>query len=100
MDITVDIGKGDSKGVSTLFMVGHDGIYHPIAQVTHSMNSLDEDLDKDYRGRLTYTMNVSFTETDKRIINMLLHGIVNRHGRYQRKTTYKTTKRNCAKRNR
>lgn len=96
-DIRLDLGKGKDKGVTTLYMVDHDGILHPIGSCVESLVSTTND--KPYQhsiGAITYTCSFRLSNANKRAINKLFKGCFGK----RRKTTFKTIKRNCAKRNR
>ena len=89
--IRCDLGKSNDNGVSTLYMIGHDGIFHPIGTCVESLsytpNSKTDNLSI---GSMTFTCSIRIS--DKRVIQRFF-------GK-RRKTTYKTIKRNSAKRNR
>ena len=96
-DIRLDLGKGKDKGVTTLYMVGHDGILHPIGSCVESLVSTTND--KPYQhsiGAITYTCSVRISNAHKKGIREIFKGCFGK----RRKTTFKTIKRNCAKRNR
>jgi hypothetical protein len=79
------------KGVSTLYMIGHDGIFHPIGTCGESLSYTPKsETDKFSKGSITFTCSIRIS--DKRVIQRCF-------GK-RRKTTYKTIKRYSAKRNR
>lgn len=102
-DIRLDLGKGKDKGVTTLYMVGRDGVLRPIGSCVESLESLESLVstknDKPYKhsiGAITYTLSFRISKAYKRAINELFKGCWGK----RRKTTYKTIRHDCAKRNR
>ena len=96
-DIRLDLGKGKDKGVKTFYMVGHDGVLHPIGSCVESLVSTTNDKPHQHSiGAITYTWSFRISNAYKRAINELFKGCFGK----RKKTTYKTIKRNCAKRNR
>lgn len=96
-DIRLDLGKGKDQGVTTLYMLGHDGIFHPIGSCVESLVSTTKhELLEHSANALTYTVSFRISDIYKKAIIELFKGFLGK----QRKTTYKTIKRNCAKRNR
>lgn len=90
-ELRCDLGKSNDKGVSTLYMIGHDGIFHPIGTCVESLSyTPNSKTDSLSIGRMTFTCSIRIS--DKRVIQRCF-------GK-RRKTTYKTIKRNSAKRNR
>lgn len=96
-DIRLDLGKGKDKGVTTLYMVGHDGILHPIGSCVESLVSTTNNESCQHSvGAISYTCSIRISKAYKRAINELFKGCFGK----RRKTTYKTIRRNHAKRNR
>lgn len=128
-DISVDIGEGKDKSVATLFKIGENGEYRPIAvcdsisfadsvqrsgyvgveagELTFSTKIVDVD-DYALRGLFSLSkemelLGVSFKKLlDSQIAYWdLIVSLCNQvKGSKRRKTTYKTIRRDCAKRNR
>lgn len=95
-DIRLDLGNGKDKCVTTLYMVGHDGILHPIGSCIESLVSTTNDKPHQHLiGAITYTGSVRISNAHKRGVRELLKGCLGK----RIKTTFKTIKRNCAKRN-
>lgn len=126
LDISIDFAKGEDKSVSTLCLIDNNGEYHPV-KVYDSLCLADGTQYKGERvkcGSLTFRtttseenfralagypsaeylkLSTSFSKMLASVTkaNALLKIIVDmRKGMKQRKTTFKTVKRNCAKRNR
>ena len=98
-DIRLDLGKGKGKdkGVTTLYMVDHDGVLHPIGSCVESLVSTTNDKPHQHSiGAITYTCSFRISNAYKRAINKLFKGCFGK----RRKTTYKTIRHDCAKRNR
>jgi hypothetical protein len=96
-DIRLDLGKDKDKGVTTLYMVGHDGIVHPIGSCVESLVSTNNNEQEEHSlCALTYSFSVRISDIKKKAIQELFKGCLGK----RRKTTFKTIKRNCAKRNR
>lgn len=96
-DIRLDLGKGKDKGVTTLYMVGHDGILHPIGSCVESLVSTTNNESRQHSvGAISYTCSVRISNANKRAIKELIKGCLGK----RRKTTYKTIRHDCAKRNR
>lgn len=96
-DIRLDLGKGKDKGVTTLYMVGRDGILHPIGSCVESLvSTTNNELLQHSVGAISYTCSVRISNANKRAIKELFKGCLGK----RRKTTYKTIRYNCAKRNR
>lgn len=116
-DISVDIGKGKDYGVATLF---ENGEYRPIAVCDKKMKTFEERCNEAYANKdINALVGIMFTN---RLLafNGLASNIktLNREFNYaatlwkklckamfpivgkQSKTTYKTIRRDCAKRNR
>lgn len=96
-DVRLDLGNGKDKCVTTLYMVGRDGILHPIGSCVESLVSTTNNESRQHSvGAISYTCSVRISNANKRAINELFKGCFGK----RRKTTFKTIKRNCAKRNR
>lgn len=111
--VGVDSAEGKDKCVATLFKIGENGEYRPIA-VCDTI-SFGSDVEKSgYVGVEAggYTFSAEIVDVDyyalrelfgldfiRDMTNALLSYCVNTCGK-RRKTTYKTIRRDCAKRNR
>ena len=97
-DIRLDLGKGKDKCVTTLYMVGHDGILYPIGSCVETLAYTTNNEQKEHSlCSLTYAFSVRISDIlKKKAIKELFKGCLGKRG----KTTFKTIKRNCAKRNR
>ena len=128
-DISVDIGEGNSRSVATLFRIGEDGKYIPMIS-TDSLTLADSVQRSGYvgveAGELTFSTKIVdvddyalrgllglFKEMElqgvafKKLLDSqiaywdLMVSLCNQvKGSKRRKTTYKTIRRDCAKRNR
>ena len=102
-DISVDIGKGKDKGVATLLEIGDNGEYRPIATMDVICNTCDiqrsgyVDLDLSCEGKFSFISPFSLIRLQQYTKQLLGYRVD--IGR-RRKTTYKTIRRDCAKRNR
>ena len=111
-DISVDIGEGKDKGVQCWIRIGEDGKYIPVIS-TDSFTLADSIQRKNYGiESRKYTFSAEIVDVDhyalrrlfgldfvRDMTNALLSYRVDTCGK-QRKTTYKTIRRDCAKRNR
>jgi hypothetical protein len=111
--VGVDIGEGKDKSIATLFKIGEDGEYRPIA-VCDSISFADSVQRSGYVGVESgeYTFSAKIVDVDdyalrvlfdldfvRDMTNALLSYCVDTCGT-RRKTTYRTIRRDCAKRNR
>ena len=112
-DISVDIGEDNSWSVNTLCRIGEDGKYIPVI-TTNSLSLADSVQRSGYvgvkAGELTFSTKIvdvddyalrGLFDLDfvRDMTNALLGYCVDTCGAC-RKTTYKTIRRDCAKRNR
>ena len=112
-DISVDIGEGKDRSVATLFGITEDGKYIPLA-VSDTI-CFGSDVERSgyvgvEAGELTFSAEI--VDVDYYALRELfgldfVHDMTNALLSYcvdtcsrRRKTTYKTTRRDCAKRNR
>ena len=115
-DISVDIGDGKDKGVQYWIRIGDDGKYIPVAVIdTTTTISLADSVQRSgyvgvEAGELSFSAEI--VDVDhyalrelfrldfvRDMTNALLSYCVDTCGK-RRKTTYKTIRRDCAKRNR
>jgi hypothetical protein len=112
-DISVDIGDDNSRSVATLFRIGENGEYIPIA-VSDTISFGDSVQRSGYAGvkASELTFSAEIVDVDHYALRELfgldfVHDMTNALLSYcvdtcsrRRKTTYKTIRRDCAKRNR
>lgn len=115
-DISVDIGEGKDKGVQCWIRIGDDGKYIPatVIDTTTTISFADSVQRSGYVGVESgeYTFSADIVDVDDYVLralfdldfvrdmtNALLSYCVDTCGR-RRKTTYKTIRRDCAKKNR
>lgn len=110
-DISVDTGDGKDRSVSTLFKIGENGEYRPIA-VCDSISFADSVQRSGYvgveAGELSFSAEVVPYSHDalcelfglRDACIRMLERIEKMATGKRRKTTYKTIRRDCAKRNR
>lgn len=102
-DISVDIGEGKDKSVATLFGIYDNGEYRPIATMDVICNTCDIQrsgyvgLDFSCVGKFSFSSPFSLIRLQQYTKQLLGYRVD--IGR-RRKTTYKTIRRDCAKRNR
>ena len=111
-DISVDIGEGKDKTFATFLRIGEDGKYIPVIS-TDSLTLAESIQRKNYGVESKkYTFSAEIVDVDccalrgffgldfvRDMMNALLSYRVDTCGK-RRKTTYKTIRRDCAKRNR
>jgi hypothetical protein len=110
-DISVDIGEDNSRSIATLFRIGEDGKYIPLA-VSDTISFGSDVEHSGYvgveAGELSFSAEVVPYSHDalcelfglRDACIRLLERIEKMATGKRRKTTYKTIRRDCAKRNR
>lgn len=102
-DISVDIGEGRDKCVATLLEIGENGEYRPIVTMDVIRNTCDIQrsgyvcLDLSCEGKFSFSSPFSLIRLQQYTKQLLAYRVD--IGK-RRKTTYKTIRRDCAKRNR
>lgn len=102
-DISVDIGEGRDKCVATLLEIGESGEYRPIVTMDVIRNTCDiqksgyVDVDLSFEGKFSCVSPFSLILLQQYTKQLLGYRVD--IGK-RRKTTYKTIRRDCAKRNR
>lgn len=102
-DISVDIGEGKDYSVATLFEIYDNGEYRPIATMDVICNTCDIQrsgyvgLDLSCEGKFSFSSPFSLIRLQQYTKQLLAYRVD--IGK-RRKTTYKTIRRDCAKRNR
>lgn len=102
-DISVDISNGKDKAVATLLEIGEDGEYRPIVTMDVIRNTCDIQrsgyvcLDLSCEGKFSFSSPFSLIRLQQYTKQLLGYRV---DIGTRRKTTYKTIRRDCAKRNR
>lgn len=102
-DLSVDISDGKDKAVATLLEIYDNGEYRPIATMDVICNTCDIQrsgyvgLDLSCEGKFSFSSPFSLIRLQQYTKQLLAYRVD--IGK-RRKTTYKTIRRDCAKRNR
>lgn len=97
-DIRLDLGYGRNRGITQVGIITEDGCFIPIGKCVSSLSFKPNNEGEPNVGSIIYSSSYNIFPK-KEILRYMKQLLGYRVGK-QRKTTYKTIKRNCAKRNR